>query len=189
MLRPGDGAGVLVRTTVVEYVAVLHIDTNGDVEFLYPSSPNDDGYLRGGRTYAVPSRASGYLSTQGGYGIGYVFAVSSTEPLDLGRFRDSWYRSTHWDRNRNVYGDPFHAMERFERDLVPDWDYGYHDSDYYSYHVGRRYTYPRYACYEDYGSWYYSRATSWNSCDRVRVLLVRVPYYYDTRSYRGDSRS
>jgi hypothetical protein len=188
VLRLNDRTRVLVRTNGDAYVAVIHIDTNGDVEFIYPSSPYDDGFLRGGRSYALPARGSGWLNIRGGYGIGYVFAIASEEPLDLQRYRDSWYRSARWDRGRNVYGDPFYAMERFERNLVRDLDYGYHDTDYYSYHVGQRYSYPRYACYEDYGSWYYSRSTYWGGCDRVRVLLIERPYYYDTRYYHGDRR-
>jgi len=188
LLRLGDRTRVLVRTTEDAYVAVIHIDTNGDVEFLYPYTPYDEGYLRGGRTYALPTRAGGYLHINGGYGVGYVFAIASTEPLDYRRFRDSWYRSARWDPSRNITGDPFYAMERYERDLVRDFEYGYHDTDYYSYHVGRRYSYPRYACYDSYGPWYYSRATYWSSCDRVRVLLLERPYYYDTRYWRGDRR-
>jgi hypothetical protein len=188
VLRVSDRTRVLVRASEDSYVAVVHIDTNGDLEFIFPYSPYDDGYIRGGRTISLPGRGSGWLNIRGGYGIGYVFAIASSEPLDLNRYRDSWYRSTRWDRSRNVYGDPFFAMERIERGLVRDYDYGYHDSDYYSYHVGRRYTYPRYACYDDYGPWYYSHASYWDGCDRVRILLGRRPYYYDTRYWRGDRR-
>jgi hypothetical protein len=188
ILRPGDRTRVLVRTTEDAYVAVVHIDTNGDVEFLYPYSPYDEGYLRGGRTYALPTRAGGYLRVSGGYGVGYVFAIASTEPLDYRRFQNSWYRGNRWDASHNITGDPFYAMERYEHELVRDVDYGYHDTDYYSYHVGRRYTYPRYACYDGYGPWYSSRSTYWGTCDRVRVLLLERPYYYDTRYWRGDRR-
>jgi hypothetical protein len=187
--RIGDRSRVLVRTDRDAYVAVLHIDTDGNVEVLFPSQPGDDGYLRGGRAYSVRPRGSQYVSMRGGYGIGYIFAVASNEPLDERVIRDLHYRRVgSWDPNYNVYGDPFRAMERYERMLVGDWGYGEHDSDYYTYHVGRRYTHPRYACYDSYGSWYSSRSVYYDSCDRVRVLLVQVPYYYDTRYYRGDRR-
>lgn len=187
--RVGDRSRVYVRTDRDAFVTVLHIDTNGDVEVLFPTSPSDDGYLRGGRTFSVRQRGSSYLNVRGGYGIGYVFAVASSEPQDGRVLRDLYYRRAgSWDSDYNVYGDPFRAMDRFERMLVGDYGYGEHDSDYYSYHVGRRYTYPRYACYDSYGSWYSSRGHYYDSCDRVRVLLVQVPYYYDTRYYRGDRR-
>jgi len=188
LFRVGQRSRVSVRTDRDAYLAVLHIDTNGDVDVLFPAY-SDDGYVRGGRVYPVYERGSQYLTVRGGYGIGYVFAVASEEPLDLRRLRDAGYgRSVQWSRERNVYGDPFLAMERLERLLVPDWDYGEFGSDYYSYHVGRRYSHPRYACYDGYGSWYSSRAPYYDTCDRVRGLLVHVPYYYDTRYYRGDRR-
>ena len=187
--RVGDRSRVYVRTDRDAYVTVLHIDTNGDVEVLFPTSPSDDGYLRGGRAYSVRQRGSQYMYVRGGYGIGYVFAVASSEPQDGRVLRDLYYRRAgSWDSEYSVYGDPFRAMDRYERMLVGDYGYGEHDSDYYSYHVGRRYTHPRYACYDSYGSWYTSRGHYYDSCDRVRVLLVQVPYYYDTRYYRGDRR-
>jgi hypothetical protein len=189
VFRVGDRSRVLVRTDRDAYVAVLHIDTNGDVEVLHPRSPGDDGYLRGGRAHVLHPRGYSYLSVRGGYGIGYVFAVASQEPLDSRVLRDLYYRRAgSWSPEYSVYGDPFRAMDRFERMLVLDYEYGEHDSDYYSYHVGRRHSHPRYACYDSYGSWYGSRGAYYDSCDRVRVLLVQVPYYYDTRYYRGDRR-
>jgi hypothetical protein len=190
LLRVGDHTRVLVRSNEDAFVAVLHIDADGDVEFLYPRYPDDDGYLNGGRTYSLGSRGSRYVDLHSGYGIGYVFAVASDEPLDLDRVRDYYERrNVSWSRDYNVYGDPFYAMERFEHLLVPDWQYGYHDTDVYSYHVGsRRYTYPRYACYESYGPWYYSRTAYYDDCDTVRIFLRLRPYYYDTRYYRGDRR-
>ncbi|HET7228954.1 MAG TPA: hypothetical protein VFJ16_03095, partial [Longimicrobium sp.] len=165
------------------------ISPDGDVEFLWPRDPDDDGYLRGGQAYALSTRGgSRYVRLGYGYGIGYVVAVTSDEPLDLRNVRDFYYRRTSgWSRDLNVVGDPFHAMERFARDIVPGYDEGYGSLDYYSYHVGSsRYRYPRYACYDSYGPWYGSRSPYYDSCDRVRVLLVQVPYYYDTRYYRGD---
>ena len=189
LFRPGEYTRVLVRATQDAYVAVVHITPDGDVEFLWPNDYYGDGYMRGGAQYAVTSRGGVRgLRIGSGYGIGYVLAVASDEPLDLRRVRDYYYRrSASWDPNLNVVGDPFRAMERLARLLVPDYDDGYGAVDWYTYHVGsQRYRYPRYACYETYGSWYTSRSSYYDGCDRVRVLLVSAPYYYDTRYYRGD---
>jgi len=189
LFRPGELTRVLVRATQDAYVAVVHITPDGDVEFLWPSDYYADGYMRGGASYAVTSRGGVRgLRIGSGYGIGYVLAVASDEPLDLRRVRDYYYRrSASWDPNLNVVGDPFRAMERIARLLVPDYDDGYGAVDWYTYHVGsQRYRYPRYACYDAYGSWYTSRSSYYDGCDRVRVLLVSAPYYYDTRYYRGD---
>jgi hypothetical protein len=190
LFSPGALTRVYVRPSQDAYVAVVHVTPDGDVEFLWPRSYDDDGYLQGDRAYALSSGSAGsrYVRLGYGYGIGYVFAVSSDEPLDLRRVRDYYYRRTSgWDRDLNVVGDPFHAMERFARDLVPGYEDGYGALDWYSYHVGSsRYRYPRYACYDSYGPWYTSRSPYYDGCDRIRVLLVEAPYYYDTRYYRGD---
>jgi hypothetical protein len=189
LFRPGDITRVLVRADQDAYVAVVHITPDGDVEFLWPSDYYGDGYMRGGASYAVTSRGGVRgIRIGSGYGIGYVMAVASDEPLDLRRVRDYYYRrNAAWDPNVNVVGDPFHAMERLARLLVPDYDDGYGAVDWYTYHVGSsRYRYPRYACYDSYGPWYTSRSSYYDGCDRVRVLLVQTPYYYDTRYYHGD---
>lgn len=189
----GDQTRVYLRTDDDAYVAVFHIDTNGDVEVLYPYSSRDDGYVPGRRTFSLSARgASRYLRTRGGYGVGYVFAIASPEPLDLYRVRRLWGArfAGGWDADRSIYGDPFYAIDRITDLIVPDYAYGDHDVDVYTYYVGSsRYTHPRYACYDGYGPWYSSRDRYYDSCDRVRVLLVSRPYYYDTHYYRGSRRS
>lgn len=188
LFRPGELTRALVRPNQDAYVAVLHITPDGDVDFLWPRDYNDDGFMRGGDTYSVASRGARDFRVGGGYGIGYVLAVASDEPLDLRRVRDYYYRrSVSWDPALNVYGDPFHAMERFAAELVPGYDEGYGAVDWYSYSVGSsRYRFPRYACYDSYGPWYTSRSPYYDGCDQVRLLLVESPYYYDTRYFRGD---
>jgi hypothetical protein len=159
---------------------------------LYPSSPFEDGFLRGQRLYSLPGAGSysrGW-TVRGASGVGYLYAVASDEPLNLRALRGLFPGQSRasWRGERVVYGDPFEALDRLSRLLVPDPGYGGFAEDWFSYHVGQRYTHPRYACYDSYGSWYSSRSIYYDSCDRVRVLLVQVPYYYDTRYYRGDRR-
>lgn len=187
VLRLNERVRARVQVEDDAYVAVFHITTDGDVEVLYPSSPHDDGYLRGGRTYDVGERGSRYVRVRDGYGIGYVFAVASPRPLDLNQVRPLWSLAS-YDANWNVTGDPYWHVERITRLIVPEWEHGEHDVDVYNYHVGRRYTSPRYACYDSYGPWYHYRGYTWNTCDRVRVVLIERPYYYDTRYYGGYHR-
>jgi hypothetical protein len=191
LLRPGERVRVLVRPEQDAYLAVFHIDTNGDVDILYPRSSMDDGWVRGGRTLALGSRGFGnYLRIRGGAGMGYVFAVALDEPLELWRVEELFGRRfASFDSRWTVYGDPFHAMDRIAHDVVPDGAWGYESTDHVSYHVGsRRYTHPRYACYDGYGDWYYGRGVYLSSCDRVRILLVARPHYYDTYYWRGSRR-
>jgi hypothetical protein len=190
----GDRNRVRVRTDHDTYLAVFHIDTNGDVDIIFPRSYNDDGWVQGGRTLNLGSRGGwDYLNVRGGYGMGYVMAVALDEPLELWRVRDMYdAHPASWDRGRSVYGDPFYAMDEIVRAVVPEQAYGYEAVDYYTYHVGRRrYTYPRYACYDGFGDWYHDTYYDYygrGSCDRVRLLLVHRPYYYDTYRWRGSRR-
>ncbi|HEU0016099.1 MAG TPA: DUF4384 domain-containing protein [Longimicrobium sp.] len=192
VFRSGERMRVRVRADRDAYVAVFHIDTNGDVDVLYPRSYDDEGWVPRGRTLSLGSRGWGdYLRVRGGPGMGYVFAVALDEPLEMWRVRDL-YRSRFagWDGNRTVFGDPFYAMDELVRAVVPEGAYGYESTDYYTYHVGRRYSYPRYACYDGYGDWYHSRVDYYHGggCSRVRILLGRRPHYYDTYYYRGPRR-
>lgn len=188
--RENDRMRAFVRPDYDGYLAVFHIDTNGDLDVLYPRSYNDDGYVRGGRTVQVGSRGGwDHLRVRGGPGMGYVFAVTLDEPLELWRMRDLYApRLARWDGSRSVWGDPFYAMDEVVRAIVPEGAQGYESVDYYTYHVGRRYSHPRYACYDGYGDWYGSRSSSYDSCGRVRSLLGYNQYYYDTRYWRGNRR-
>ncbi|HEU4882242.1 MAG TPA: DUF4384 domain-containing protein [Longimicrobium sp.] len=187
-----DRLRIRVRSEYDGYLAVFHIDTNGDVDILYPRSESDDGWVERGRTLTLGSRRSDYLNVRGGNGVGYVLAVALEEPLELWRVRDLYRpRFAGWDDSRSIYGDPFYAMDEIVRAIVPETSYGYESVDYYTYHMGARYDYPRYACYDGYGDWYndirydyYGRSR----CDRVRIILINRPWYYDTYRWRGSRR-
>jgi hypothetical protein len=187
--RPGERVRVRVRSQQDGYLAVFHIDTNGDVDIIYPRSEAEDGWIDGGRTLTLGSRNYDYVRSRGGYGMGYIMAVTLDEPLELWRVREMYgIRTAGWDGNRGVFGDPFYAMDELVRAIVPEGAFGYEGVDYATYHVGRRYRYPRYACYDGYGDWYSYRGAYWNDCDRVRILLVSYPWYYDTHRWRGSRR-
>ncbi len=178
--RSGERVRLSFRTDRDAYVAVVHLTSDGEVEFLFPNGPWEDGLVRGGRSYALPQTSgSRHVTIRGSEGIGYFFAVASEEPLDFGAFQDRYARG--WEFRRVVRGDPYYALDRIAYMLTPEGRYG---TDAYSYYVGRRASYPRYACYDGYaeaGFWggYY------DSCDRLRGLLRDHPNYYDTRSYQG----
>jgi hypothetical protein len=191
--RYSDRLRVRVRSEHDGYLAVFHIDTNGDVDILYPRSEHDDGWVERGRTLTLGSRGrNDYLNVRGGNGVGYVMAVALDEPLELWRVRDLYRpRFAGWDADRSIYGDPFYAMDEIVRAVVPESSYGYESVDYYTYHMGGRYDYPRYACYDGYGDWYNDSRYSYyghSRCDRVRVILINRPWYYDTYRWRGSRR-
>ncbi|HYR09898.1 MAG TPA: hypothetical protein VEQ60_19145, partial [Longimicrobium sp.] len=149
-------------------------------------------WVERGRTLHLGSRGSrDYLHVRGGHGMGYVMAVALDEPLEMWRVRDLYRpRFAGWDADRSIYGDPFYAMDEIVRAIVPEPLYGYESVDYYTYHMGARYDYPRYACYDGYGDWYHDSRYSYygSRCDRVRIILINRPWYYDTYRWRGSRR-
>src|SRR5687768_10356344 len=74
---PGERMRVRVRTDRDGYLAVFHIDTNGDVDVLYPYYEDEDGWVDGRRTLSLGTRGGyGHLRVRGGYGMGYILAVA-----------------------------------------------------------------------------------------------------------------
>ena len=186
--RRGDRLQIRFSTSSDAYVAVLHIDSDGELEFLYPDDPWDDQYVRGGRVYSVPR---GYgTAVRGRSGIGYVYVVASPVPLDY-----SFFRATRgsWDwsyAGRVVRGDPFWALEQITRLLLPDWDYVPHAVDYATYYVEGRHSYPSYACSDAWGvdAYGWGWTPDYGACSHVSIFLRTHPYYYDSRRYHGDYR-
>ncbi|HET7322100.1 MAG TPA: DUF4384 domain-containing protein [Longimicrobiaceae bacterium] len=186
--RPGDHLDIRFVTSADAYVAIVHIDPDGYLDFLYPRSPFDDEYVRGGREYSVSRGFSRGALVRGTGGIGYLYILASPVPLDYRDFR----RAGGWDwsyAGRSVRGDPFWAFEQITRRLLPDWNYVPYASDYYSYYVGRnRVRYPSYACRDGWSrsGWGWSPYAS--SCSRLQIFLRDRPWYFDTHRYRGDRR-
>lgn len=186
VFQSGERMMIRFRTSGDAYVAVLHVDTDGEVSLVFPESEWDDAFVRGGRIYALPrGRSDGYWTVRSRSGIGYFHVVASAEPLNLREFaRFSGIRGGPFN-GRYVRGDPFYAIESLTRLLVGS-PYAPYAVDTYSYSVGGRYRYPSYACSDAYQSSIWDWGSYYGSCDRVLGLLRREPYYYDTRRHRRD---
>ncbi|HSR42755.1 MAG TPA: DUF4384 domain-containing protein, partial [Longimicrobiales bacterium] len=176
-------------TNADAYVAIFNIDTDGTVRMLYPSSPNDAHYVRGGRDYRLLFPGSQFWYVDDHPGVGYFFIVASPEPFDFSRIDYSYY-DRGWDLTRvgrNVYSDPYVAMDDYVAALVPDWEYVRYALDFSTYHVGSvRHDYPRFLCYDCHGFRPYS---AWNpyhyACSTFRVVVYTDPWYYPSFRYRG----
>jgi hypothetical protein len=187
--RYGDRLRVRFTTSEDAHVALIHVDPDGYLDFLYPADPWQSDYVRGGRYNSLPLSSQRNLTVRSRTGIGYIFMIASPIPLDYRHF--SRGRNSPWDwsyAGRNVVGDPFWAMEQISRLLLPG--YGPFATDYYSYHVEGRHRYPTFACSDRYasvrGGWGWS--SSYGPCSRQDLFLRRYPDYYDSRLYRGDRR-
>ncbi len=190
LFSSGDRVQLYFRASDDAHVAVIHVDTDGSLEFLYPFSPWDNNYVRGGRAYSLPpvGRLSAW-SVRGNPGIGYVYAIASREPLDFRAFQHPY--ASRWDFasvGRVVRGDPFLAFDRLTDLLLLDARSAY-SVDVLNYYVGGRHSYPSYACYDRYRApGYRYLGDFYTRCDHLTMLLRQHPYYYDTRRYRGDRR-
>lgn len=191
VLRQGDPFRMDLRTSHDAHVAVIHIDTDGGLHFLYPESPGADGLARAGRSYPVPAGVRGGPRTVRGVpGVGYIYVIASPVPFDFRNFQQRGRLAWSFSRfGHAVRGDPFHVFELLTAYLLPDRRavYAY---DLFTYHVGDRHAVPRFACYDrrpdlGRGVWtgYYP------PCDRIYGLLDSYPNYYDARRFQGDRQA
>jgi hypothetical protein len=180
LFSPGEAVRLRFRTTSDAYVAVVHLATDGTLDFVYPAAPWGEAFAAGQHVYSLPVQgARGRFAVRGTPGIGYFFIVASAESLDFRAFE----RGGRWDFDyvgRSVRGDPFVALDEIA-ELLAGGGHAPYSVDYYSYYIGDRYRYPAYACYDRGVSWDYGYG---RPCDRVVVLLRQYPDYYDTRLNR-----
>jgi hypothetical protein len=101
---PGERMDVMFRTNRDAFVVVVDVDTRGRARLLFPESRFDDGFVRGRRTVALPSR--GYrLQVTGPAGTERIIAFASDEPIaDMWRelleedlYADEDLRGRDWD--------------------------------------------------------------------------------------------
>ena len=178
----GQSARVFLRVDEPSYVAVLRVDTDGRIRALFPRDPWGDTRVAEDRTFEV--RGGGRSFTVDDYpGIGYLFAVASSSPLDF----DDLTRGDDWDYRRidggRVQGDPYVALTDLAERIAREGEYDY---DVVPYYVERHYDYPRFACYDCHA---YASYDQWNpyrtACTRFRVVIRDDPRYYPYRSGNG----
>lgn len=132
-----------VRTAADAYIAIMRVDTDGRLVLLFPYTPEDDAFARGGRTYQVQGRDDGYtFVADDPPGIGYLLAVASPDPLRLEIFGEGgeWHLAALGAEH--LEGDPYTQLTELAAALADRYDY-----DIAPYDVEARYAYPRFACY------------------------------------------
>lgn len=190
LLERGEQVRIYYRTTVDAYVSIFNIDTNGTVRLVFPRSPDEGHYVRGGYDYRLLFPGSEYWSVDDHPGMGYFFAVASPQPFEFGDIEYSFY-DRGWDLTQigqSVYTDPYVAMDDYVAALIPDWEYVPYALDFATYQVGSSaHDYPRFLCYECHG---FRPYTVWNpylyECTSYRVVVYTDPWYYPSYRYRGD---
>ncbi len=161
--REGEEARVQVETRNDGYLVVFNYDTEGRLRVLFPLSPRDDNFVRGGHKYEVQGRGDRDASfIAGGEGEGTVYAAVSEDAI---RF-DDLVVGGNWDYGRlslRNSRDPEAEITDLLQAMVGDRGFDY---DVLSYRVSGyrndsyRTTswYPRqYGYYDDYYCDYYYR--------------------------------
>lgn len=182
--RRGEGARVYLDTDRPAHVTVLRVDTDGRLSVLFPREPWGDTYVRQGRQFEVTGGRGGRSFIVDDHpGLGYLFAVASTQPFDF----DAIARGDYWDyrvvEGGRIRGDPYVVLTDLAARLAPGGDYDYDISPYY---VEQRYEYPRFLCYDCHA---YAKYDDWDpyrqACARFRVVIYDDPRFYPYRSGRG----
>jgi hypothetical protein len=131
----GDRVRTSFRLADDAYVIVVNVGRDGYANVIFPESPDDDGFMRGGRTYRLPAFFPGFSrGFRSDYGrlysatsayddvydryTGYVFVIASWRPMhfQIGEALGLWddYRlATHEERL-----EPYTVMHRFADQLV-----------------------------------------------------------------------
>jgi hypothetical protein len=176
----GEPADVYLSVVEPSYVAVFRVDTDGRIRVLFPREPWTDTYVREERELQVTGPRGGRsFLVDDDPGVGYLFALASTEPLDFRYIT----RGDYWDYRLidggRIQGDPYVRLTDLAARLVPEGDYDYDISPYY---VDRRYDYPRFVCYDCHA---YASYREWDpyqsACTRYRVVIRDDPEYYPYR--------
>src|SRR5437762_5341064 len=122
------------------YLIVGHLDAAGRLSVVFPSAPGDDGFVRGGKIYHVPSFFAGFTdeyawrysdyrysshsvaSRRDSYdaGLGYVFVVASWRPMRLDRISDGNRWQTYEVSDVNYMHDPREAIEELGAVIAGD---------------------------------------------------------------------
>jgi len=127
----GDSRRVrgVFRTEDDAYVVVGHIDADGVLRIAFPSDPQDDGFVRGNRSYQTNEFFAGFnsqyrfrarsttlwntVAAQDAYdgGFGYVFIIASSRPMRFDQFSDGYRWDTFELANDSYMNDPRPAIE------------------------------------------------------------------------------
>lgn len=190
--RRGDRVQLYYRTERDAYVTVFRIDTDGRVQLLFPRYPGDENYGYGGATYSVANhdRSSAFY-VEDYPGVGYIFAVASSEPFNYDPIIGDGRWDLHVVSDGRIHGDPRSSMEEIAVQLMSE-DYADFDTHLLPYYVEQRYDYPRFVCYDchAYTPWvHWDPYQAW--CRRFTLVVFNDPYYYypsywyPTRYYGG----
>jgi hypothetical protein len=79
----GDYMTMRVYSERDAYFKVSHIDVNGNVQVIYPTSPGDNNFIRAGQTRQIPDNTRFRMTEP--YGQEIILAAAYNTPFTVGR--------------------------------------------------------------------------------------------------------
>lgn len=146
--RKGEPLRVTFQSNEDAYAVLYHIDVDGRVDILWPTSRYSDGFVFGGHQYRLPTSDAKRLRVGNDEGVGYVQAVVSRYPFDLRDLPLDFHHET-GASTYDVYvaGDPYLAMNEINYTVTGLEDAAeYVITNHASYYVHRQVDHPRYLC-------------------------------------------
>jgi hypothetical protein len=146
--REGESVRLHFETNHDAYAVAYRIDSEGEVNILWPRSRLDDGFVFANHTYNLPAPGSRRLRTAGEEGIEYVQVLVSAYPFDLRELQiDFHHEQAERPLRFYVAGDPYLAMNdiNFEITGLEEAE-DFVVANYTSWYVGSRVDHPRYLC-------------------------------------------
>ncbi len=146
--RKGESVRLHFETNYDAYAVAYRIDSEGEVDILWPRSRLDDGFVFANNTYNLPAPGSRRLRTAGEDGIEYVQVLVSAYPFDLRDLQiDFHHEQADQPLRYYVAGDPFLAMNDVNYEITGlEEAEDFVVSNYTSWYVGSRVDHPRYLC-------------------------------------------
>jgi len=154
----GEDLVVYFRANMDCYALVYEIDSNGNINVLFPENPHGDNFITADRTYRIPPLNADYRMEVGGAaGDEYVYAVASPTRFDAPEWMlywgreynyidDDWITDASSGRN-NTLNDiinrlsaengGYYVSDFASFNIEPRYrNYFYHPASYYHYRYG-----------------------------------------------------
>lgn len=148
--RRGEPLNVTFQTNDDAYAVVYHIDVEGRVSVLWPTSRFNDGFVFGGHQYRLPARGGERMRAGDREGQGFFHTVVSQYPFDLRDLElDFHHEEEAVAHDFYVAGDPYLAMNEVNFAVTGLEDPSeYAISNFVDYYVHRVVDHPRYMCFQ-----------------------------------------